>query len=72
MKCARCGISLNPKHARHDAATGLYFGPVCSVRLGLVTVAQKRLRKRSNAAIFGPCVAVKVDDGQAELFGEIE
>lgn len=67
MKCARCGISLNPKHAHHNAATGLYFGPVCSVRLGLVTAVPKRMRKRSNAATIGH-VVVKVDDGQAELF----
>lgn len=63
MRCARCHRKINPANA--VAAMGRTFGPTCAQRLGFVTPK----RKPSNFAIFGPRTAVRVDDGQADLFG---
>ncbi len=69
MRCANCHRKLNPANAftAHDRRT---YGPVCARRLGFIPAAPKR--KPGLFAIVGLRMAVKVDDGQAELFGEIE
>ena len=67
MRCARCHRRIDPANA--IAAMGRTFGPTCAQRLGFVTAAPNRPRKPSNFAIFGPRTAVRVDDGQADLFG---
>ena len=66
MRCARCYRRIDPANAyiAHDRRT---YGPVCAQRLGFADVALKR--KPGKFAIFGPRTAVKVDDGQADLFG---
>lgn len=67
MRCARCHRRIDPANA--TTAMGRTFGPTCAQRLGFVTAAPNRPRKPSNFAIFGPRTAVRVDDGQADLFG---
>lgn len=66
MRCANCHRKLNPANAftAHDRRT---YGPVCAQRLGFVSAAPKR--KQGLFSIFGPRTAVRVDDGQFELFG---
>lgn len=65
MRCANCNRKINPANA--TTAMGRTFGPTCAQRLGFVAAAPKR--KPSNFAIFGPRTAVRVDDGQDDLFG---
>lgn len=67
MRCARCHRRIDPANA--TTAMGRTFGPTCAQRLGFVTAAPNRPRKPSNFAIFGPRTAVRVDDGQDDLFG---
>lgn len=67
MRCARCHRRIDPANA--TTSMGRTFGPTCAQRLGFVTAAPNRPRKPSNFAIFGPRTAVRVDDGQADLFG---
>jgi len=66
MRCACCNRQINPLHAH--ASGGRFFGPVCAIRLQLVRPAPKLKRKPSRFAVFRAVQAVKVDEGQDELF----
>ena len=77
MRCACCHRKINPANAvahtdvvRRNGwsmSTTSHYGPVCAQRLGFVAPAPKR--KPGNFSIFGPRTAVRVDDGQSDLFG---
>lgn len=63
MRCARCMQTINPARAYTDQ--GRNFGPVCAMRLGLTKPAKPRQAKRFAMAAS---VAVRVDDGQMDIF----
>jgi len=67
MRCANCHRKLNPANAftAHDRRT---YGPVCAQRLGFVAL-RLHLKSHLSKHIVRPRTAVRVDDGQADLFG---